>query len=216
MTVDELRELFAKNGFELTDGQAQQFHKFLELFLDYNQKVNLSAIRDADGVVEKHFIDSLHLLNVDGLQAQCRLLDLGSGGGFPGIPLKIMLPELKLTLLDSVRKKVTAMEYFATELGLYDVESVWQRAEDHAQDALGRYDWVVARAVAYMPQVLRWCEPLLTADGQIALFKSPSPEELAAGKAEAADLRLELKQSIDYELAGQVRSLLIFNRLQAR
>ena len=120
-------ELFTSHGFELSDTELAQFEKFLELFVAYNTHTNLSAIRDAEGIIEKHFVDSLYGASVIGEFSEnhpdrtLRLLDIGSGGGFPGIPLKLILPELQVTLLDSVGKKVKAMNHFVSELGLIGI-----------------------------------------------------------------------------------------------
>lgn len=113
-------ELFTSHGFELSESELSQFERFLELFIAYNSHTNLSAIRDEEGIVEKHFVDSLYGVgviseNIDN-DGTMRLLDIGSGGGFPGIPLKIVMPELQITLLDSVGKKVKAMNHFVGEL----------------------------------------------------------------------------------------------------
>ncbi len=143
-------ELFTSHGFELSESELSQFEKFLELFIAYNSHTNLSAIRDEEGIVEKHFVDSLYgvsiiaeslpLIGGDGggtppslpykeRNETIKLLDIGSGGGFPGIPLKLVMRELQVTLLDSVGKKVKAMNHFVTELGLTDIIAIQERAE---------------------------------------------------------------------------------------
>jgi 16S rRNA (guanine527-N7)-methyltransferase len=115
---------FNTHHFDLSDTERTLFEKFLELFIAYNSHTNLSAIRDEVGIIEKHFVDSLYGASIihdridshTGSEQKWRLLDIGSGGGFPGIPLKIVIPELSITLLDSVGKKVKAMNHFVSEL----------------------------------------------------------------------------------------------------
>jgi 16S rRNA (guanine527-N7)-methyltransferase len=109
-----MQQFLQKHNLKLAPSQIEQFGKFLGLFMEYNSHTNLSAIRDEQGIIEKHFIDSLILTKFEDLSG--KLLDIGSGGGFPGIPLKIFQPELDVTLLDSVGKKVNAMNHFVTEL----------------------------------------------------------------------------------------------------
>lgn len=121
-------DIFTSHGFELDAHEIEIFERFLALFREYNAHTNLSAIRDEDGIVEKHFVDSLY-----GAQAidmvSARLLDIGSGGGFPGIPLKIVIPKLQVILLDSVGKKVKAMNHFVRQLQLQGIQAIHERAE---------------------------------------------------------------------------------------
>jgi 16S rRNA (guanine527-N7)-methyltransferase len=197
---------------------AEKFAEFLDLFIDYNSKVNLSSIRLPDAIVEKHFVDSLALIDVPEFPSfakKAQVLDVGTGGGFPGIPLKIVDPSIQLTLLDSVGKKVTACRYFVDELGFDDVATVQGRVEDLLkidQAYLYKFDVIVARATAYLPTLLTWLEPLLAADGAIWVYKTPSTEELTDGVAAAKDLRLSHMRTLSYELAGQERQLMEFKR----
>lgn len=173
-----MQDIFSQHYFDITPEESEQFKKFLSLFIAYNSHTNLSAIRDEEGIIEKHFVDSLY-----GAQAidtpSARLLDIGSGGGFPGIPLRIVMPELQVTLLDSVGKKVKAMNHFVQELGLQNIEAIQERAEVLAKNPThkGKYDFVVSRATAYMTDILTWAEPFLTKNGKIILYKMPSEDE---------------------------------------
>ena len=135
-----MNTLFASHGFELSESEISQFQKFLTLFIEYNSHTNLSAIRDEEGIIEKYFIDSLYGVSIIDEIIQhtrtspIRLLDIGSGGGFPGIPLKIAMPELDITLLDSVGKKVKAMNHFVDNLELPNIAAIQDRAENLAKD----------------------------------------------------------------------------------
>lgn len=154
-------EIFSQFGVEASPEQAALFERYADLFLEYNAHTNLSAIRDKEGVVSKHFADSVVLLNFEELRG--RVLDIGTGGGFPGIPLKIMRPGLEVVLMDSVSKKTKACDHFVAYLGLDDIWTVWSRAEEAAKrpDMRSGFDWVVSRATAYMPQILEWAAPFV-------------------------------------------------------
>ena len=134
-----MQSTFSSHGFELSDSELAQFQRFLALFIEYNAHTNLSAIRDESGIIEKHFIDSLYGVSIASeivehtTTTPVRLLDIGSGGGFPGIPLKLVMPELDITLLDSVGKKVKAMNHFVENLGLTDIRAIQDRAENLAK-----------------------------------------------------------------------------------
>jgi 16S rRNA (guanine527-N7)-methyltransferase len=212
--------LFTSHGFELSDSELVQFEKFLELFMTYNSHTNLSAIRDADGIVEKHFVDSLYGVsilseNIASHQPNnIRLLDIWSGWGFPGIPLKLVMPELQVTLLDSVGKKVKAMNHFVTELGLADITAIQERAEVLAKnpDHAWQYDFVVSRATAYMTEILTWAEPFLSQAGHLILYKMPSEDEQKEIRKVSKKLWLILEWELTYELGGKERILYTFVR----
>lgn len=116
-------EILSQFGVKASPDQAALFERFADSFLAYNSHTNLSAIRDREGVISKHFADSAVLLNFEELQG--RVLDIGTGGGFPGIPLKIMRPGLEVVLMDSVSKKTKACDHFIAELGLTNIRTVW-------------------------------------------------------------------------------------------
>jgi 16S rRNA (guanine527-N7)-methyltransferase len=205
-------KVFSSHGIALSSEQEGLFERYLTLFLEYNAHTNLSAVRDAEGVMEKHFADSAILARFEALSG--RLLDIGTGGGFPGIPLKILFPDLQVTLMDSVGKKTKACDHFARELGLKDVSTVWARAEDAAKcaDLRAGFDSVVSRATAYMPQILEWSVPFLKPGGRIFLYKTPSEEEYSDGMKAVGKLRLILEKTHSYALAGQDRKIFVFRK----
>lgn len=168
---------------ELTPDQTASFEHYQALLLEWNRKFNLTAITDPQEMQLKHFYDSLTCLRAIPPDAQS-LIDIGCGAGLPGIPLKIMLPHLKLVLVDSVGKKVEFCRMTAQELGLTDVTALHARAEDLGQDKVHReqYDWAVARAVAPLPVLAEYLLPLVRVGGSM----------LAQKGASAAD---ELKQA---------------------
>ncbi len=146
-----------------------------------------------------------------------KVLDIGTGGGFPGIPLKILVPDLDVTLLDSVGKKIKACESFIVDLGLTGVRAVHGRAEELAKGNGYRknFDFVVSRATAYLPSILTWAEPFLKEKGALVLYKSPSDEELADGESALRKLHLKLERTHVYNLAGQERKLFVYVRDRA-
>lgn len=205
-------EVFSRFGIEASSDQTALFERFADLFLEYNAHTNLSAIRDREGVVTKHFADSAVLVNFESLSG--RILDIGTGGGFPGIPLKILRPDLDVTLLDSVSKKTKACDHFVRELGLSGVRSVWGRAEEvvKAPGMAAGFDAVVSRATAYMPQILAWAAPFVRVGGSVVLYKLPSEEELSDGLPAAKKLGFELVREHRYSLSEQERRIFVFVR----
>ncbi len=212
------KDIFLAHGFELSDTEEKLFEKFLSLFIEYNSHTNLSAIRDEEGIVEKHFIDSLYWANVisDLLSEnpKAKLLDIGSGGWFPGIPLKIVIPELEVTLLDSVWKKVKAMNHFVEWLWLKQIIAIQDRAENLAKlpDHHEKYDIITSRATAYITDILTWAVPFLAPNGSIILYKMPSEEEVQDREKILKKLHLILVAELEYTLAGKVRILSIFRK----
>jgi 16S rRNA (guanine527-N7)-methyltransferase len=211
-------DTFSDHGFELSSEELAKFEQFLWLFMEYNAHTNLSAIRDEEGVIVKHFIDSLYgvalIQEMFSEEKKLEVLDIGSGGGFPGIPLKIVLPHLHITLLDSVGKKVNAMSHFIEGLGLSDIRSIKERAEILAKDPKeqGRYDLVVSRATAYITDILTWATPFLAKNGMIILYKMPSDDEKKDQKKICHKLGLVEVASFEYELADKKRVLLVFQK----
>lgn len=211
-----ISQIFLSHWITLSLSEEKLFRDFLSLFIAYNSHTNLSAIRDEEDIIIKHFIDSLSILRAVNLEG--KILDIGSGGGFPGIPLKIIQPSLRMTLLDSVGKKVKAMSHFIQELGLWDIIALQERAEILAKNPehAGKYDVVMSRATAYMSDILLWSAPFLKRNGKIVLYKIYSEEEQRDGEKIAKKLWLILEKIHQYELAGQTRCLYIFQRLNRK
>jgi 16S rRNA (guanine527-N7)-methyltransferase len=215
--------IFTSHGFELSEEEQALFERFLTLFIEYNSHTNLSAIRDEEGIMEKHFVDSLYgasiiaesfvsTLSVRGDSR--KLLDIWSGWGFPGIPLKIVIPELDVTPLDSVGKKVKAMNHFVEQLGLKNITAIQERAEILAKNPeyAGQYDFVVSRATAYMSDILTWSLPFLAKDGKIILYKMPSEDERRDMQKIMKKLGLILEWELPYMLERKERILYIFRK----
>ena len=174
----------------LTQAQLTQFNIFKENLLDWNNRMNLTAITDEEGIWYKHFADSLTILPflpADPIENPIRMIDVGTGAGFPGLPVKIMRPALALTMLDSLRKRIFFLEDTIVRLGLSDVECIHARAEDlskHNNHRAG-YDIVTARAVAKLDKLCKWCLPFLKPGGLFLAMKGPHiKDEVKATESE--------------------------------
>jgi 16S rRNA (guanine527-N7)-methyltransferase len=196
-------ELF---GIELSPWQLEQFEKYLSTLLEWNEKFNLTAIREPEDIRFRHFLDSLSVTRGWSRTAPpTSLVDLGTGAGFPGIPLKILWPELKLSLVDSVGKKINFCRLVLDTLQLHNSETMTIRAEELGQNPEHRekYQLVTARAVAPMPVLLEYCLPLAQPGGRIVLQKGTDAiEEAERCRPIMHKLGGELKEVLPLELPG--------------
>ena len=174
----------AQMGLNLNEVQVSQFEKYLSLLLEWNEKFNLTAITNPQEIIIEHFLDSLSVLQSGVVQKSAHLLDIGSGAGFPGLPLKIMIPGIRLTLVDAVQKKTLFLEEVIRQLELSQSEAIHARAEDLGRMQSHRevYDIVVSRAVAELRVLLEYCLPFVKTGGYLVLHKGPG----AAGEMEKA------------------------------
>ena len=186
MTPKEFYQQLQEAGITLTEQQKEQFHRYFELLVEWNQKINLTAITEESEVYLKHFYDSIApILQGDIENQELRLLDIGAGAGFPSLPMKIVFPNLDVTIIDSLNKRIQFLGLLAEELGLEQVHFYHGRAEDFAQDKAFRaqFDLVTARAVARMQVLSELTIPYLKVGGKlIALKASNAPEELDQAK----------------------------------
>lgn len=210
-------------GLALDAAQLAAFARYRALLLDWNRRVNLTSITSPDAVLTRHFLDSLSVaLAVPptvraGVPA---LLDVGSGAGFPGLPLAIAFPEWQVALLEATGKKVRFLEHVMAELGLTNVRAVQGRAEEIARIPThrGRYDLVAARALAPLPTLLEYCQPFACVGGvTIALKKGDLAEELAAGRRAAVLLGGALAEPLPVAIPGleDGRQLVVVRQVRA-
>lgn len=179
-----------KNGLQqlhiaLSEKQMEQFLQYYELLVEKNKVMNLTAITEFDEVVEKHFLDSVSLTKQMDLHQPLKVLDLGTGAGFPGIPLKIVFPELEITLMDSLNKRVLFLQDVISSLQLENIEAVHGRAEEAARNKKYResFDLCVSRAVANISTLSEYCLPFVKIGGSFISYKSSTIEdELEDGK----------------------------------
>jgi 16S rRNA (guanine(527)-N(7))-methyltransferase GidB len=173
-------------GIQLTDVQKQQFIDYYELLIEKNKVMNLTAITEFQEVVTKHFIDSISLVKVCDLKNQ-KLLDLGTGAGFPGIPLKIVFPDLDIVLLDSLNKRILFLNEVIQKLNLKNIIAIHGRAEDIGKDKKYReqFDLCVSRAVAKLSSLSEYCVPFVKKEGFFIPYKSGKVEEELIESAKA-------------------------------
>lgn len=205
-----MKNLFESFGFNITENQLEIFEKYYELIVFYNSKFNITAITEKKEVYLKHFIDSLlgaEFINGD-------FVDIGSGGGFPSIPIKILKPELKATLLEATGKKCEFLKEVVKELNLKDVNVVFGRAEELAHDKNFRekFDYVTARAVAALPSLSEYCIPFIKVNGKFVAFKGDAENEIKEAENAVKILGGKIEEVRKFDLSGNTRSIVIIKK----
>lgn len=174
-----INQVFTQHGFSLTNSQASLFTAYLENLKLWNNKINLTSIRDDREIIMKHFLDSVSVLNYFVVKEDDLVVDVGSGAGFPGIPIKILIPNLNLTLVESISKKASFLKFLKTRLKLKDTKIINLRAEEiiklnqHQQN----YDLVLTRYIASIEDSIDYCLPLLKPSGNWVAFKSRNVQD---------------------------------------
>lgn len=203
-----LIESFQKFGYSLSEKQVVQFLTYEKLLAEWNQKINLTAITDYEDVVWKHFIDSVSICQSSYVSRETwggKLIDVGTGAGFPGIPLKILFPHLSITLLDALQKRLNFLKEVVNACGLQNVELVHGRAEDvaHNERYRERYDLCVSRAVANMAVLCEYCLPFIRRGGHFIAYKAGDAiPEIRAGEKSAAIFGGEIKSIESFTIHG--------------
>ena len=216
--LEKFKAGLEKLNINLSEKQIQQFLTYYELLIEKNKVMNLTAITEYDEVIEKHFLDSISLCQVYDLTKPVKVLDLGTGAGFPGIPLKITFPEIEITLADSLNKRIKFLDEVIAELGLEKVITIHARAEELARNKAHReaYDLVVSRAVANLSTLGEYCIPFVNNCGNFISYKSGEVENEVenAGKA-IKILGGQLKEVYKFELSDQKRSFVVIEKVKA-
>jgi 16S rRNA (guanine527-N7)-methyltransferase len=207
-------------NLHLSARQVMALNTYERELLEWNQKFNLTAIRDSDSIRTKHFLDSFSCVLAWKATSPSQLIDVGTGAGFPGIPLKILYPHLKLTLVESVGKKAMFCQHIVSVLGLEQVEVIQARAEDLGQDTQHRekYEWAVARAVANLNVLSEYLIPLVKLGGGMLAQKGESgPAEAQSAEKAMQVLGGKLKQLIPIHLPGVAddRYLVVVDKVAA-
>jgi len=199
--------------FNITAGD-ELFETYLQELIEWNKKFNLTAVSDPDEIRVRHFEDSLSVLQAIDLRDQS-VLDVGAGAGFPGIPLKILRPEIKLTLIEATRKKVEFLKHLIEILKLDKVEAIWGRAEvlNRNPKYKGKFEVVVSRAVAKLPQLVKYCLPFLRPNGIfIAMKQEDAGAEIKASEAVIKKLKGKLKRILKIKVGEVFRSLIVIEK----
>lgn len=212
--IKQMREECGQFDITLNDHQMEQFYQYYELLIHWNSMINLTAITELKEVVTKHFVDSLSLIQVipEIRDTSFSLIDVGTGAGFPGIPLKIVFPKLKVTLLDSLNKRVNFLNETITQLSLEEINAVHGRAEDFGRDDVSRetFDLCVSRAVANLSTLSEYCMPMVKIGGYFVPYKSGKlEEELKNGKKAVKLLGGLIEDTVFFQLPNADERILV-------
>ena len=203
-----------KLGIELTSQQLEKLNQFYELLISWNQKMNLTRIIEKEDVYLKHFYDSLTLSKVIDLKQDLTLCDVGSGAGFPGIVLKICFPNLKITLLDSLQKRVNYLNEIIKELDLKNIEAIHTRAEDYAKQNREKFDIVTARAVANLKILSELCIPMVKVNGLFIAMKANIEEEIENSTEilKKLDSKIEKIETFYLPIENSIRNIIMIQK----
>ena len=211
------KDIFAQHKIDLSDEQLGQLDRYAELLVEWNQKMNLTTITDPQGILIKHFLDSILPFTLIPLAQNASLIDVGTGAGFPAIPLLIWRPDLQITLLDSLKKRLSFLEVVLSECAL-TAKTIHSRAEDGGrQPALWeQFDLATARAVANLRELSEYCLPFVKVGGAFIPYKSGKiDEELEQGTKAIESLGGSIADVIRFELTGADadRSLVVIDKI---
>lgn len=215
MNIDLFIEETKKLGLNLTDKQLSQLEEYYNLLIEWNAKINLTRIIKKEDVYLKHFYDSLTLSKVIDLNQDLSLCDIGTGAGFPGIVLKICFPNLKITLVDSLQKRINFLNEVIEKLSLKDIEAIHDRAEDYAKNHREEYDIVTSRAVANLRVLSELSIPMVKVEGYFIPMKATIEEELEEAKDIINKLsgKLEKQETFTLPIEESIRNILLIKKL---
>ncbi len=206
-----LSEIFRKNDIIINKNQENQFDLFFHYLVQENEKFNLTAITDEREVVVKHFLDSV--LPADQIPQNAKVVDIGSGAGFPAVPLKIVRPDIDLCMVDSLNKRVNFLNEAISMLNLTKTRAIHARAEDFAQKNRETFDIAVARAVAPLNTLVEYLLPLIKIGGQAIIYKSSKlDEELAISKNAISILGAKVENCLEFNIEDLQRRILILEK----
>ena len=207
---EELANAFSKHNINLTENQKQDFYNYYCLLIEWNNKFNLTAITQQKDVIYKHFLDSISSANL--IKENSFILDIGAGAGFPSLPLKILRPDLKIVMLDSVNKKILFLQEVINSLKLSNTNAIHTRAEDLAQKLEYResFDYVVSRAVSRLNTLAEYALPFLKQSGKLIAYKSiDTEEEIEEAKKAFSILGGKLEKIEDVSYEENIRKLVL-------
>lgn len=216
VTTDTLKNSASRYGIALTEQQLAQFDLYKNLLLDWSTRMNLTAIKDEEGIAVKHFLDSILLDAKLHLSPNARLIDVGTGAGFPAVPIKIMRPDVSITLADGLNKRITFLKELTAQLG-FEAEAIHTRAEDLGKNPAyrERFDYATARAVASLNELCEYCLPFVKVGGSFAAMKSGEvDEELKQAQNAVKLLGAQVQEVIRFELPDESkRSIVVIKKI---
>ncbi|MBR3921279.1 MAG: 16S rRNA (guanine(527)-N(7))-methyltransferase RsmG, partial [Oscillospiraceae bacterium] len=211
----KLREIFAKENLTLSDTQIEKFRTYAEMLVEWNEKINLTAITDDEEIAEKHFLDSILPLTKVDVPRGTSIIDVGTGAGFPAIPMKIYRDDIEITLLDSLNKRINFLSEVSDKLGL-SADCIHSRAEDGGKnpDLREKFDIATARAVAPLPVLCEYCLPFVKVGGKFLALKGPNENAEDAEKA-VEILGGKICSTWNYSLpSGDNRRLIVIEKVK--
>lgn len=200
MEINEFINELKKINIDINEEQINQLNKYYHLLIEYNKVMNLTGITEKKQVFLKHFYDSLTIQKIINLNEQETLCDIGTGAGFPGLVLKIIFPKLKITLVDSINKRIEFLKTVIKELGLKDIQALHERAEEFAKKNIEKYDIVTSRAVAPLNILLEYSIPILKTNKYFISYKGNISREIIESKNAIAKLDSKIEEIIEFKL----------------
>lgn len=213
-----LNDACSNEGLPFDEDKYNKLIKYKDMLKEWNEKMNLTAITDDDGIIKKHFIDSLKIFRFSKLKNFKRIIDVGTGAGFPGIPMKIIMPEMEIVLLDSLNKRISFLNEVINSLNLEGITAVHGRAEDFARESSYResFDAAVSRAVANLSVLSELCLPYVKKNGYFIALKGPAVEEEIAEAGRAIKVlggQIEINIPVTVEGTELNHNLVVVNKI---
>ena len=214
MTQEQFKESLLELNINITEDQLQKLEKYYELLIEWNEKINLTGITKKEEVYLKHYYDCLNICRIIDLNSIDTLCDVGTGAGFPGMVLKIVFPNLKITLVDSLQKRLKFLEIVKEELKLSDIDMIHTRAEEYAIKNREKFDVVTARAVAPLNILIEYCIPLVKLNGYFIPLKANIEEEINNSQNALEQLNSNIEKIIEFNLPieNSHRSILLIKK----